>query len=232
MGDLKSCIPSPSNENVFCCSMGSLYLPEAEDQKLKDVKFKSINLLKVSRKDKEALCIYCSDKSPFSGCLARTRVSHRSWPDRVSIRQSPRPQGNLQARIKYKIRGCQYRFWKTFYTISPHRQFSDKVSIIYWLSSTLFQIWEVLAAPSLHDLLLPGDGHRVLPPAGRALGVAHAHVGPRQLLPGHGGGHREDDRTLPDNFPDQRSKQVKKENPLQPLSQGQGPLMTFCKLFQ
>ena len=46
--------------------MGSLYLPvteAAEDQKLKDVKFKSINLLKVSRKDKEELCIYCSDKS-------------------------------------------------------------------------------------------------------------------------------------------------------------------------
>ena len=52
--------------------MGSLYLPVTEirellpeDQKLKDVKFKSINLLKVSRKDKEALCIYCSDKSLF-----------------------------------------------------------------------------------------------------------------------------------------------------------------------
>ena len=39
--------------------------------------------------------------------------------------------------------------------------------------------------------------------------MAHAHVGTRQLLHGHGGGDREDDRSLPHHLADQRSKQVK-----------------------
>ena len=52
--------------------------------------------------DKAELCVYCSDKS-ISGCLAGTWVSQGGWPGWISIRQSPRPQGNIQARIKYEI---------------------------------------------------------------------------------------------------------------------------------
>ena len=51
--------------------MGSLYLPvteAAEDQKLKDVKFKSINLLKVSSKIKKSF-VFTVLTNPFQAAL-------------------------------------------------------------------------------------------------------------------------------------------------------------------
>ena len=160
--------------------------------------------------DKEELCIYCSDKS-LSGCLAGTRVPQRSWPGWLSVRQSPRPQGNIQARIKYEIRLPIISLLENILPFLPHRQFSNKVSIIYWLSRLyilFLQIWEVLAPLSLLNLLVPGEWRRVLSPAGHSLGVAHAHAGPRQLQPGHRGGDRQTHRPHSDQSPGQRSQQV------------------------